>query len=128
MAQTPSPRAQVAALRAAAQAEAAALAAHARTLDAAGWDQPTWCPGWTVREIVAHLAEGMDRFGQQVQGAGRFVEEHYANDRQEVKSRLERPLGATSPLGQSADLAEPLGEQGRHHACFAELDGPQDDC
>jgi uncharacterized protein (TIGR03083 family) len=69
MAETASPRAQVAALRTAAQGEAAALAGYARTLDAAGWDAPTWCPGWSVREIVAHLAEGMDRFGQQVQGA-----------------------------------------------------------
>ncbi|HLH25931.1 MAG TPA: maleylpyruvate isomerase family mycothiol-dependent enzyme [Chloroflexota bacterium] len=69
MAQTESPRAQVAALREAAQGEVAALADYTRTLDTAGWTAPTWCPGWDVREIVAHLAEGMDRFGQQVQGA-----------------------------------------------------------
>ena len=69
MAATLSPRATVAALGAAARHEAAALAAHARGLDAAGWEAPTWCPGWSVREIVAHLAEGMDRFGQQVRGA-----------------------------------------------------------
>src|SRR3954470_23942285 len=69
MAETESPRGQVTALRAAAQGEAAALAAATRSLDTAGWDAPTWCPGWSVREIVAHLAEGMDRFGQQVRGA-----------------------------------------------------------
>lgn len=69
MAGTDAPRAQVAALREAAQREVAALASDARTLDAAGWAAPTWCPGWDVREIVAHLAEGMDRFGQQVDGA-----------------------------------------------------------
>ena len=69
MAGSPTPRAQVAALEAASRREAGALAGYARTLDAAGWDAPTWCPGWSVREIVAHLAEGMDRFGQQVQGA-----------------------------------------------------------
>src|ERR687885_952718 len=69
MAAADSPRAQVAALREAAEGEVAALAGDARMLDAAGWDAPTWCPGWSVREIVAHLAEGMDRFGQQVQGA-----------------------------------------------------------
>src|SRR6476661_5650886 len=69
MAAAESPRAQVAALRTAAQGEVGALAAQARTLDAAGWEAPTWCPGWDVREIVAHLAEGMDRFGQQVGGA-----------------------------------------------------------
>src|SRR5581483_9435157 len=59
----------VAALREAARGEVAALATYGRTLDAAGWGAPTWCPGWDVREIVAHLAEGMDRFGQQVGGA-----------------------------------------------------------
>jgi uncharacterized protein (TIGR03083 family) len=69
MAETTSPRQTVAALGAAARQEAAALAGHTRGLDAAGWNAPTWCPGWSVREIVAHLAEGMDRFGQQVRGA-----------------------------------------------------------
>ncbi|HEY7062627.1 MAG TPA: maleylpyruvate isomerase family mycothiol-dependent enzyme [Chloroflexota bacterium] len=69
MAAAETPRAQVAALRAASQNEVAALAARARTLDAQGWQAPTWCPGWDVREIVAHLAEGMDRFGQQIDGA-----------------------------------------------------------
>jgi uncharacterized protein (TIGR03083 family) len=123
MAQTESPRAQVAALRAAAQAEAAALATDARTLDAAGWDAPTWCPGWTVREIVAHLAEGMDRFGQQVQGglSGQPVEFTMAERdarRAEVKAlpdaeladRLERNTAAfyerLAPLSDD-DLARP---------------------
>jgi uncharacterized protein (TIGR03083 family) len=69
MSATPAPRATVASLGAAARREAAALAAYARDLDPAGWEAPTWCPGWSVREIVAHLAEGMDRFGRQVRGA-----------------------------------------------------------
>jgi uncharacterized protein (TIGR03083 family) len=123
MADTASPRAQVAALRQAAQSEVAALAAYARTLDAAGWDAPTWCPGWTVREIVAHLAEGMDRFGQQVQGglSGQPVEfsmtERDARRAQvkalpdaELIDRLERNTAAfydrLAPLSDD-DLARP---------------------
>jgi uncharacterized protein (TIGR03083 family) len=69
MAGTPSPSEEVRTIGTAARREAAALAAHARTLDSAGWEGPTWCVGWSAREVVAHLAEGMDRFGQQVRGA-----------------------------------------------------------
>ena len=69
MAGAPSPPDEVRTIGTAARREAAALAAHARALDSAGWDSPTWCVGWSVREVVAHLAEGMDRFGQQVRGA-----------------------------------------------------------
>ena len=123
MAAADSPRAQVAALREAAEGEVAALAGYARTLDAAGWDAPTWCPGWSVREIVAHLAEGMDRFGQQVQGAraGQPVEFSMAERdarRAQVKAlpdaelidRLERNTAAfydrLEPLSDD-DLARP---------------------
>jgi uncharacterized protein (TIGR03083 family) len=69
MAGAPSPPDEVRTIATAARREAAALASHARALDGAGWDAPTWCVGWSVREVVAHLAEGMDRFGQQVRGA-----------------------------------------------------------
>src|SRR5215213_8378451 len=69
MAGAPSPPDEVRTIGTAARREAAALATYARALDGAGWDAPTWCIGWSVREVVAHLAEGMDRFGQQVRGA-----------------------------------------------------------
>jgi uncharacterized protein (TIGR03083 family) len=69
MATAPSPPDQVRTIGMAARREAAALATHARALDSAGWESPTWCVGWSAREVVAHLAEGMDRFGQQVRGA-----------------------------------------------------------
>ena len=36
-------------------------------------------------------------FGQQVQGVGRFAEEHYANQREQVKSALERHSWAAGP-------------------------------
>lgn len=64
-----SARETVATLGAATRREITAIARQVRGLDAAGWDAPTWCTGWTVREVVAHLAEGVERFGQQVRGA-----------------------------------------------------------
>lgn len=36
--------------------EYAALVAMLRTLSPHDWSQPTECPGWTVREMVAHVA------------------------------------------------------------------------
>ena len=59
----------VATLGAAARREVTAIARHVRGLDDAGWDSASWCEGWTIREVVAHLAEGVDRFTQQVRGA-----------------------------------------------------------
>ena len=37
-------------------AEAARLEAHLGTLDEDGWAAPSRCSGWTVRDVVAHLA------------------------------------------------------------------------
>ncbi|GLW12406.1 hypothetical protein Misp01_75340 [Microtetraspora sp. NBRC 13810] len=36
--------------------EAARLDRHFGTLDEAGWDLPSRCPGWSVRDVLAHLA------------------------------------------------------------------------
>ena len=69
MAQQHSARETVASLGAATRREITSIARQVRPLDESGWDAPTWCTGWTVREIVAHLTEGVDRFGAQVRGA-----------------------------------------------------------
>ncbi len=37
-------------------AEAARIEAHVAALPAANWIQPSRCEGWTVRDVVAHLA------------------------------------------------------------------------
>ncbi|MFI6320061.1 maleylpyruvate isomerase family mycothiol-dependent enzyme [Nonomuraea sp. NPDC050556] len=37
-------------------AEAARLDEHFATLDADGWAQPSKCAGWSVRDVLAHLA------------------------------------------------------------------------
>src|ERR1700693_2864816 len=36
-------------------AQRGSLAAVLDTLPASGWDQPTLCAGWRVREVVAHI-------------------------------------------------------------------------
>ena len=67
------------------------------------------------------------RLGQQVQGVGRFVEEDYSTEGQQVKSRLEGPLKPSTPFGQSPYLAEFPRKQRHHQTGLAELDGPQHD-
>src|SRR3954471_14723500 len=67
-------------------------------------------------------------FGQQVEAVGRFAQEHYANERQKVKSALERPLGTAGTFGQSADFGEVFGKLADDAACLAELDDLQNDC
>jgi uncharacterized protein (TIGR03083 family) len=37
-------------------AEAARIEAHVAALPAADWLRPSRCEGWTVRDVVAHLA------------------------------------------------------------------------
>lgn len=39
-------------------AERTAFADYLTTLDAADWAQPSLCAGWTVRDVVAHVADG----------------------------------------------------------------------
>ena len=65
------------------------------------------------------------RFGEQVEPARRFAEEHYATRRQQVKGIVEGPLEPAGALGETAHLAEFAGEEGCHQACLAELYGPQ---
>ena len=66
-------------------------------------------------------------FGQQVEGLGRFAEEDYSTQGQQVKSRLERAFEPLASLRQTLYLAKLAGEQGHHQAAFGELDDPQDD-
>jgi hypothetical protein len=47
---------------------------------------------------------------------------------QHVKSRLEGVLETASALGQSPDLAEFPRKERNDEACFAEIDGAEDQC
>jgi uncharacterized protein (TIGR03083 family) len=69
MAVAGSPEQQVAAVGDAVVAEATALATYGGSLDAAGWDGPSWCEGWSIHEVVSHLVEGSERFALQTRAA-----------------------------------------------------------
>jgi uncharacterized protein (TIGR03083 family) len=43
-------------LRATIAAERGALASDLADLTPAQWDTPSLCPGWTVRDVVAHMS------------------------------------------------------------------------
>jgi uncharacterized protein (TIGR03083 family) len=69
MADGRTPQAEVQALGAAARKQVGATVAHARGLDTAGWDAPSWCEGWSVRDVLSHLTEGTERFHRQTRAA-----------------------------------------------------------
>jgi uncharacterized protein (TIGR03083 family) len=46
------------------RAQARRLAAELRALDEAGWQAPSACEGWTVKDVASHMAESADRFQQ----------------------------------------------------------------
>ncbi|MBO0687178.1 MAG: maleylpyruvate isomerase N-terminal domain-containing protein, partial [Candidatus Dormibacteraeota bacterium] len=39
-------------------AEVGRLRGHLGSLDAAGWEAPSHCQGWSVRDVLSHLAAG----------------------------------------------------------------------
>jgi uncharacterized protein (TIGR03083 family) len=86
-----SPEQQVAAVGDAVVEEATALATYGGSLDAAGWDSPSWCEGWSIHEVVSHLVEGSERFAMQTRAAlagepvPEFTVEERTARRQEVK-------------------------------------------
>jgi uncharacterized protein (TIGR03083 family) len=45
------------------------LCAELRALDEPGWNAPSACTGWTVRDVTSHMAESNDRFFQVVRAA-----------------------------------------------------------
>ncbi|HEY7060567.1 MAG TPA: maleylpyruvate isomerase family mycothiol-dependent enzyme [Chloroflexota bacterium] len=67
MAEGESARAGVRMVGAAVRREAAAIAAGMRAQDAAGWDAPSWCEGWSRRDVMSHITESPERFYLQVQ-------------------------------------------------------------
>jgi uncharacterized protein (TIGR03083 family) len=83
MAGSGSAREQVRALGAATRREVAAAVAHARGLDAAGWEAPSWCDGWAVRDVLSHLTEGTERYHLQTRAAldGQAVPEFSMEER-----------------------------------------------
>jgi uncharacterized protein (TIGR03083 family) len=99
-------QAEVRTVGAAVRREAGALAARMRGQDAAGWDAPSWCEGWSARDVVSHLTESPERFYMQIQagleGSPREFSQEERNARrakvkemppEQMLAELERRLG-----------------------------------
>jgi uncharacterized protein (TIGR03083 family) len=69
MTQEGAAQARVRAAGAIVRREVAQLGRALRALDAAGWAAPSWCEGWSVHDVAAHMAESNDRFYQIVAAA-----------------------------------------------------------
>jgi uncharacterized protein (TIGR03083 family) len=93
----------------------ARLAGELRRLDAAGWDAPSACTGWSVKDVAAHMAESNDRFYQVISAAlrGEVAPEFTAPQRAERQAAVE--------AGSTDVIVEQL--VGRGAACFDMLEG-----
>ena len=69
MTETGSPEARVRAVGLVLRKQLQTLGAELGALDAAGWGAPSWCDGWAVQDVAAHMAESNDRFFQIVSAA-----------------------------------------------------------
>ena len=100
------------------------LAATARSFTAAQWDTPSLCDGWTVRDVVVHVAFHIHRtsvrdfVGNLEQATARSVAEHHADTTEGLLSWLESTVperGARSTINLSElvihqqDIRRPLG-------------------
>ena len=100
------------------------LVATARSFTAAQWDTPSLCDGWTVREVVVHVAFHIHRtsvrdfVGNLEQATARSVAEHHADTTEGLLSWLESTVperGARSTINLSElvihqqDIRRPLG-------------------
>ena len=97
MAGAGSAREHVRAVGRAIRPQAAALAADWRGRDAAAWEAPTACTGWTVRDVAAHLSEGANRAVPVVRAAleGAPVPQLSAEERAaRTRAMRQRPGGA----------------------------------
>lgn len=124
----------MAGLRATIRAEREALAAELDAIDEAAWATPSLCPGWTVRDVLAHMtalarmtplkffqklvASGFSPSRLQardiVRERGSSVEETLARFRSVTTSRVRLPaVPSTTALGETLihgeDIRRPLG-------------------
>jgi uncharacterized protein (TIGR03083 family) len=101
------------------RAEAARLAADWRARDAAAWEAPSACAGWTVRDVAAHVGDGAERaveVAHATQG-GAPVPQYGPDERRrrhrqfrelagdELAARLEADLGRVFQVLEAADEA-----------------------
>src|SRR5579859_2041664 len=76
-------------------------------LPESGWDEPSLCAGWRVREVVAHITMPF-RYGR-----GRFVLE-LAKSRGQFNAMADRLARRDAGVMSSADLAAAVRSNVRH--------------
>ncbi|HZR99136.1 MAG TPA: maleylpyruvate isomerase family mycothiol-dependent enzyme [Chloroflexota bacterium] len=105
-------------LGAAVRREAGAIAARMRGQDAAAWDAPSWCEGWSARDVVSHLTEGTERFYLQTRAGldGQPVPEFSPEERNARRAKVK----AMPPAEMLAELER------RNQVFFDDLEARDD--
>jgi len=108
----------VRAIGAAVRREAGAIAAHMRGQDAAAWDAPSWCEGWSLRDVTSHLTEGTERFYLQTRAGldGQPVPEFSPEERNARRAQVK----AMPPAEMLAELER------RNQVFFDDLEARED--
>jgi uncharacterized protein (TIGR03083 family) len=103
---------------AAVRREASAIAARQRGQDAAAWDAPSWCEGWSARDVVSHLTEGSERFYLQTRAGldGQPVPEFSMEERNARRAKVK----AMPPAEMLAEL------ECRNQVMFDDLEARDD--
>jgi uncharacterized protein (TIGR03083 family) len=103
---------------AAVRREAGAIAADMREQDAAAWEAPSWCEGWSARDVVSHLTEGSERFYLQTRAGldGQAVPEFSMDERNARRAKVK----AMAPAEMLAELER------RNQVMFDDLEARDD--
>jgi uncharacterized protein (TIGR03083 family) len=101
-------------------AEAARIEAYVAALPSADWLRPSRCEGWTVRDVVAHLAASEAYHRARLDGEVRaFFEGTAANGVDSVDAfnavGIAGFAGVPTPAGASANVAAVAGRGASQH-------------
>jgi uncharacterized protein (TIGR03083 family) len=93
----------------------------ASQLESGEWDLPTDCPGWNVRDQVAHI-NGIEaiRLGRPHQPGEPIKAEHVRNDMGAINEREIRGRGSMSPDELLAEYREVTAERGKFLASLTD--------
>ncbi|MFI8004072.1 TIGR03086 family metal-binding protein [Streptomyces sp. NPDC086010] len=87
------------------------------------WQDPSPCPGWTARDVVAHVVAnhrravaGLDRSGFSALGRGEDPARAWDTASREIEAALRDPAKARTPLGEEFGSL-PFEEFVRRMAC-----------
>jgi len=108
--------------------EAARIAEHLATLDDAGWAAPSRCGGWTVRDVVAHLA-GTEQYHQACfeGGVAAMIEQGLAAGMTSLDDFNQAGVDERADRPTADVVAEFLAADAETRRLFRERDGGQMD-